>query len=462
MTTPSLTDIPVELLLEIAEHLSDSPAALSALCRTGVRFYNDLTPLLYSCTAGITSELKMTTRIKIYTYREYCVPPTLVTPLHRCASMGNTSAVERFLMVSGDHVNTYSKPVNRWNTLQLTPIFFAALSDNVATVAMLLSHGADPNLPPLVDGADAGSGDYGKPLDIAARWQNEEMISLLLRHGATSESALWSLLYPLAASPMRHPSVLASIAERLIAIGGSQVNRGWPAPNDKYHPKRTPLKCLMSSNTNYWTPRGLHTFLPVLRVLLRAGANLSYDLTDDLRSEKTVLNNMIRNGCVEIVAAILEDGRNVDLNMQPDLQPLQLVGLLLREGHFSEDGRLVDIARMLLRAGARADAGEPTPLMLVDPEWKFFWDSSCKWLCPQKPREPLKLNPRMESRICSFVALLKAYSAPGDPLVCPIVARKGHIPGYEVAGTRFLQSKQVLEEEQEEKQLMQRAAEFGL
>jgi hypothetical protein len=36
MTTPTLTGIPVELLLEIAKHLSDSPAALSALSRTNV------------------------------------------------------------------------------------------------------------------------------------------------------------------------------------------------------------------------------------------------------------------------------------------------------------------------------------------------------------------------------------------------------------------------------------------
>jgi hypothetical protein len=43
MTTPTLTGIPIELRLEIAEHLKDSPAALSALCRTKAHFYNTLT-----------------------------------------------------------------------------------------------------------------------------------------------------------------------------------------------------------------------------------------------------------------------------------------------------------------------------------------------------------------------------------------------------------------------------------
>jgi hypothetical protein len=43
MTTPTLTGIPIELLLEIAEHLKDSPAELSALCRTKAHFYATLT-----------------------------------------------------------------------------------------------------------------------------------------------------------------------------------------------------------------------------------------------------------------------------------------------------------------------------------------------------------------------------------------------------------------------------------
>jgi hypothetical protein len=106
--------------------------------------------------------------------------------------------------------------------------------------------------------------------------------------------------------------------------------------------------------------------------LLRAGANVNSD----------ILKTMIHNGCVEIVATILKEGSNVDLESELGLQPLQVVAILLQEGHYARDGRLVDIARMMLRAGARADAGNPTPLNLVDPEWHFFIDYS-----PVQPRK---------------------------------------------------------------------------
>jgi hypothetical protein len=129
MTTPTLTGIPVELLLEIAKHLSDSPAALSALSGTNVHFYNDLSLSLYTCTAGITSELKIWPAY--YTPKEKPIPhidihPTTVTPLHRCAFMGNTSAVEEFLKISRDHLNTYSTPhsaADSWKEVAVTPTF---------------------------------------------------------------------------------------------------------------------------------------------------------------------------------------------------------------------------------------------------------------------------------------------------------------------------------------------------
>jgi ankyrin repeat protein len=230
MTIPTLTGIPIELLLEIAEHLSDSPAALSALCRTNVRFYNDLTLSLYINTAGSTSELTLNAayylpKQKLYFFpvSNHYVPPTIFTPLHRCAFMGNTAAVEIFLMIPEDRVNAYSTPYSgalQCSKVELTPIFFAGLSGNVATAAMLLSRGADPSLPARVSNDDAFEFVYGTALDVAARQQNEEMVSLLLRHGATSKSALFSLLFPLAASPTRLQPCVASIAERLIAVGG--------------------------------------------------------------------------------------------------------------------------------------------------------------------------------------------------------------------------------------------------
>jgi hypothetical protein len=70
------------------------------------------------------------------------------------------------------------------------------------------------------------------------------------------------------------------------------------------------------------------------------------------------------------------------------------------------------------------------------------------------------------------VALLKAYSVPGDPLASDtiegdtwIVSR--FVPNdrqkdHRVAGTRFLQLKEVLEKEEVETNLIQRAADYGL
>jgi hypothetical protein len=156
---------------------------------------------------------------------------------------------------------------------------------------------------------------------------------------------------------------------------------------------------------------------------------------------------VIRTGCVEIVAAVLEEGRNTKLEFNWHLNPLQVVALLLREGQYSQDGRVVAIARMLLKAGARPDTGQPTPLMLVDTEWECHFHSSRR--CGrQKLSEPLKLNRRMEPRIFSFEALLKVYGAPAHG-----------VPG--VAGTRLLKLKEVLEKELVERQLIERVAESG-
>jgi hypothetical protein len=101
---------------------------------------------------------------------------------------------------------------------------------------------------------------------------------------------------------------------------------------------------------------------------------------------------MIRTGCVEIVAAVLEEGRNTKLEFNWDLNPLQVVALLLREGQYSQDGRIVAIARMLLKAGARPDTGQPTPLMLVDTEWECHFHSSRRY-GRQKLSEPLNRPP---------------------------------------------------------------------
>jgi hypothetical protein len=76
------------------------------------------------------------------------------------------------------------------------------------------------------------------------------------------------------------------------------------------------------------------------------------------------------------------------------------------------------------------------------------------------------MNRNKESRVFSFVALLKAYSAPGNPLVCPMVAigyeaacllqgvaREDRQENHAVAGVRLLQLKEVLEMEQVERKL---------
>jgi hypothetical protein len=473
MASPTLTGIPIELLLDIADHLSDSPTALSALCRTNVRFYNNLTASLYNCAASITSELKITPDHYLPKHAVLFRLATTVVPLHRCAFMGNTSAVEKFLMIPGDRVNTYSTPHSGFGLsrkVELTPLFLAALSGSTATVAVLLCRGANPNLPARVDGTIPRCYIYGTALDVAARQQNEEMIFLLLRHNATSKSALSSLFYPLAKSPTQLQPFVASIAERLIAVGGSEVGDICPVGS--------PLYGLLSLYPDYWwqwKKLDTRTFLPVLRVLLRAGADFSYFMRS--------MNTLIKNGCVEILAAILEEAKDVSTEFEysDGFQPLQLVALLLREGHYSQDGRLVEITRLLLRAGARPESESwgriTTPLMLVDPEWQFYsrLDGRYTWVGPQKLPEPLELNRRMESRIFSFVALLKAYSSPGDPLLYRIIKREEGIPRSRIpkfvpkagqsdpgiAGTRFLELKEVLEKEQAERYLKERVAEFG-
>ena len=126
------------------------------------------------------------------------------TPLHCAAYSGMLDVVGKMLQLYGGNPNKGS------------PLTAACRTQNVEIVAMLLNHGADPNLVSthhaptlplsaacdqqnvelvvmlLNHGADpnslSSSGMAGMPLFVAARKGNSELVELLLKHGASVDT----------------------------------------------------------------------------------------------------------------------------------------------------------------------------------------------------------------------------------------------------------------------------------
>ena len=96
------------------------------------------------------------------------------TPLMMAVETGNQAKVEA-LLAAGAEVNVMSGSGR-------TACWLAALHDKSEVLALLLRHGADPELSPPARSLDRGSGKT--PLQIAAEMGHQEAVRTLLEAGA--------------------------------------------------------------------------------------------------------------------------------------------------------------------------------------------------------------------------------------------------------------------------------------
>lgn len=183
-TGPSLSDLPPELLLEIAAHLGPGLHDLNSLLRTTRRFAHLLSPVLLKL--AVTARDRHTGRSLLH---------------WAAASNGNISLMRRLLESHAD--------VNAHDLRAATPLHSAVLRGHTAGVELLLQNGAD---------AAIKNSDGWAALHLAAITGNRSVAALLLHHGADAGARSKALFQK---TPLHYAVMLGhvAVAELLIAHG---------------------------------------------------------------------------------------------------------------------------------------------------------------------------------------------------------------------------------------------------
>jgi len=158
----TLLSLPNELLLEIAQHLPRL-SDLNSLLLGNQRLRYLLTPHLI----------------------KRAVAPVPIggrssSVLHWAAAHGDTALLQTLLSyIHRKKLLGKSNPINDRDRDGRTPLYAATMNNDIASVELLLQHGADVR----------GSGIRGNPLFYAVPMGNHEMIQLLLNAGANPRAA---------------------------------------------------------------------------------------------------------------------------------------------------------------------------------------------------------------------------------------------------------------------------------
>lgn len=183
MTHATLSTLPPELLLEIAEALGPSLSSLNALVRTSRGFAQVLSAMLYQ--RGTVTRDRITRRTVLQwaaaTGRDTLLVNLLargadvnardnrgLSPLHSAVLCGSAGTVER-LLESGAKVQRRTK--HGWSALDL-----AAIIGHSGVAALLVSHGADMAAP-------TRAGLEKTPLHYAALHGHSAVVELFLNRG---------------------------------------------------------------------------------------------------------------------------------------------------------------------------------------------------------------------------------------------------------------------------------------
>ncbi len=224
------------------------------------------------------------------------------TALHWAAHNNDNDAVDR-LIKSGTNVNAK-------NEFGSTPLSEAAMNGNTVIIEKLLKAGADPNLA-LADGMT--------PLMVIARSTNVKAAKLLLDHGANVNAAeqqkkQTALMW--AAAQNQPEMVKVLIAHGADVNARAFVNVTANAMFTTATPLDWPSNVSTEPRAGYRAPGGL-----------------------------TPLLYATREGCLECVKALLQNGANVDLQDPEGVTPLIMA---VTNMHF-------DTAAYLIKAGANLD-----------------------------------------------------------------------------------------------------------
>ncbi len=236
------------------------------------------------------------------------------------------------------------------NEKGLTPLHVAVSNRRAASVQVLIARGADVN----------AQTDYGEtgPLDLALEGKYEQIVQLLLKHGAKSGKATRALAEPIEEGNLAR--VKALFEQHADPGGEVRLGDGALLMAAKYGQKEIAQFLLTQGapigGTGLWGDTALHEAAEnghesIVRLLVEKGA----DVNTKGGHGRTPLHVAVSCKKPQVVKALVACGAGVDVRDEDGTAPLHVAAA---QGN-------AEIARMLLAAGANpgaADSSGLTPL----------------------------------------------------------------------------------------------------
>jgi len=208
-----------------------------------------------------------------------------------------------------------------------TALMAAARAGSTASAILLIAAGADIN---------AVTEDGDTALHDAEYYGHERIKTLLVENGAVYSAIVTENL---------HAAIRRKKTEDILRLIHEGADIEEP---DKYG--RSPLLCAIQHECG----------LSVIEALLTAGANPNHQLPNHRIYGTTALESAVFSGNAGIIKLLLSHGADPN-DTRADVMPISRVVCMICRGEMDKNGDLMDIARLLLDAGASPNVHDAGP-----------------------------------------------------------------------------------------------------